>query len=731
MAGRSVINVLVNGDFRQLAKGLDDAGSKITSWSTGVAKKIGAVSLAAGAAAIAIGTKMANAASDLEEAASKTGVIFGDMAGEVARFAAAAESIGVSRVAALDAASTFAVFGKAAGLAGDDLVGFSTDFVALSADLASFNNTSPQDAIEAIGAALRGESEPIRRYGVMLDDATLKQKALELGIYDGTGALSQQQKIRAAEVAIYEQTTAAQGDFARTSDGLANTQRVLGARLQNTMAVLGQQLLPIALEVVTVFGRIIDRVVPLAQQYLPPLVAKIRDAAIRVGDFARELGERLAPTLDRVGEWVRNNTDTVRVFFAVLAGAAAIAGVIALGAAVVALLNPITLAVVALAAIAAGLHYAYQESETFRAVVDTVVGFFTGTVVPLFVQAFGAIRDAVASFVDGFRSRMDDIRSAIDNTRTAIQVVLGAIAALWSVFGDNITAVVRSVFGGIRRQIEGVMKTIRGIIDTILGVISGDFGRAWDGIKSILSGALDFILGAIQSVTAPIIGAFGAIFEAIRIAAGVMRDLFITAVQGMVSFFAELPGRLLAVITTIAGNVAGWFVSVAAGFAAAGITLGKSLIDSLVAFLQRLPSAIVGAVSGAFGALLELGRTIVAKIVEGISSAAGSIGNAIIGAIPGGRTIAGAIGSVGGAVVGGARRVIPFADGGIVKTPTIGLVGEAGPEAVIPLDRWRQMAGGGGGTTINITVTSADPQAVIEAIRLYNRTQGPAPIKVA
>jgi hypothetical protein len=129
----------------------------------------------------------------------------------------------------MDGAATFAIFGQAAGLAGQDLVGFSTDLVQLASDLASFNNTSPEEAIQAIGAALRGESEPIRAYGVLLDDATLKARAFEMGIYDGTGVLTQQQRVLAAQAEILAQTTTQQGDFARTADGAANAQRIATA----------------------------------------------------------------------------------------------------------------------------------------------------------------------------------------------------------------------------------------------------------------------------------------------------------------------------------------------------------------------------------------------------------------------------------------------------------------------------------------------------------------------
>jgi hypothetical protein len=83
----------------------------------------------------------------------------------------------------LDAAANFAIFGKSAGLSGEELVKFSTEFVSLAGDLSSFNNVSQDDAINAIGSALRGEAEPLRRkFGVLLDEATLKNAALQLGI---------------------------------------------------------------------------------------------------------------------------------------------------------------------------------------------------------------------------------------------------------------------------------------------------------------------------------------------------------------------------------------------------------------------------------------------------------------------------------------------------------------------------------------------------------------------
>jgi hypothetical protein len=198
-------------------------------------------------------------ASDLNETISKTGVVFGNSAKDIEAWSkSSARNLGLSQRAALDAASTFAIFGKAAGLVGTDLTSFSTDLTGLASDLASFNNTTPEEAILAIGAALRGESEPIRQYGVLLDDATLKQRAMEMGLYNGVGALEQSARVLAAQKEILAQTGLAQGDFARTAEGVANKQRIANAEAENAAASFGQVLLPVyqrVLEVVTFLVR--------------------------------------------------------------------------------------------------------------------------------------------------------------------------------------------------------------------------------------------------------------------------------------------------------------------------------------------------------------------------------------------------------------------------------------------------------------------------------------------
>lgn len=306
-------------------RGIRDAEGAFSKFGRSVGTQLRNLATAAAGIGIALtagAVKAISAASDLDEAISATNQIFGDASDAVLTFADnAAVAFGQSKQEALDGALVFGTFGKAAGLAGDDLSDFTTGLLGLSSDLASFRNATPEEAIEAIGAALRGESEPLRRFGVLLDDATLKAEALALGIYDGNGPLTQQQKILAAEAAIYKQTADAQGDFSRTSSGLANSQRILSARLANTTAQIGTALLPVALSFT---GFVLDRIIPAVESWADTFSEEgllgvmrrlwewLKENGPKIGEWALDLAgslvgwiaENAPEALRRLGSWL-------------------------------------------------------------------------------------------------------------------------------------------------------------------------------------------------------------------------------------------------------------------------------------------------------------------------------------------------------------------------------------------------------------------------------------------
>jgi hypothetical protein len=306
MAGRT-LTVYLAADTSKFKQGMTQAGDaadgpeglrgRIGNLGNTMSSMLGPAMIAGGAAAgafaIKLGVDAVQAAGDLNEALSKSQVIFGDVADEIVKFSETAnEKLGQTQEEAVNAASTFAQFGKAAGLAGEDLVDFSLEFVNLATDLASFNNTSVDTAVVALGAALRGESEPMRQFGVLLDDATLKAKALELGIYDGNGVLTAQQKILAAHAVILEQTGDATGDFERTSTSLNNQTKIINASINDLKTSFGTGLLDAVMATDLAAGG--EGLTGTLQEMKKP----VKELGTTVGEFAGSVGEVATMAVD-------------------------------------------------------------------------------------------------------------------------------------------------------------------------------------------------------------------------------------------------------------------------------------------------------------------------------------------------------------------------------------------------------------------------------------------------
>lgn len=264
----------VNRGFSSVADNAEKAGKKAES----SLDKVGSGMVKAGAAGLAFAGVMGAAlfkagqsASDVSEAVNKTTVLFGSSGASMVRWAETADkAMGMSKVAALDAAGTFGNLFRGVGDTAELAASKSQTFVKLAGDLASFHNANPADVITALGAALRGESEPARQFGILLDVATLKQRAMQMGLGDfTTGTLPQAIKVQAAYQEILEQSKSAADDFTETSGGLANQQRILKAEMENMKATIGEGVIPVMSAVVGAVGQAFDMF-----KALPPEVQK-------------------------------------------------------------------------------------------------------------------------------------------------------------------------------------------------------------------------------------------------------------------------------------------------------------------------------------------------------------------------------------------------------------------------------------------------------------------------
>lgn len=225
-----------NSVTKDLTKNLDKTGKALTIGLT-------APLLAAGGAAIKL-------ASDLQDSTNAVNVIFKDGASVILEYGkTAAESAGLSQAAFNEVAAASGVLLAQTGKDLQDVAKDTVDLTQRAADLASLFGGSTVDAANALGAALRGESEPARRYGVLLSEAAIAAKALELGVGDASGALTEAEKIQIRYNLIMEQSATASGDFANTNGDVKNSAEVLKAQIQNFAASLGTELLPIVADV--------------------------------------------------------------------------------------------------------------------------------------------------------------------------------------------------------------------------------------------------------------------------------------------------------------------------------------------------------------------------------------------------------------------------------------------------------------------------------------------------
>jgi hypothetical protein len=315
MAPRKVV-VEITGDSKPYAKATDDA-VRTTEGFADRMKKVGmdlkggflqgigigggisvfdTVSNAVGSVVNQVG-KAIDLASDKAEAASKANVLFGESYSVIEDGSRrAATAVGMSSGAYIAAAGDVGNLLKNMGIAGQEAASMSKNMLQLAADVGSFNNADPSEVVEAMGAAFRGESDPIQRFGVFLSAAKVEAKALSMGLKNGKGPLTDYAKAMATYQIILEQTASAQGDFARTADGKANSDRINAAKAEEAWTRLG--------EVLT----------PLYQKAMPMLAS----ATTGVIDLLTSLGTSVGPVVDGALTAIANTIDAVGKSFTAL-----------------------------------------------------------------------------------------------------------------------------------------------------------------------------------------------------------------------------------------------------------------------------------------------------------------------------------------------------------------------------------------------------------------------------
>ena len=607
---------------------------------------------------LGVGWKMVDSASAQEEALFKVGAVYGDNKKTITDWSeSAATSLGITRTEALDTAGTFGNIYTSMGFTQQQAGDMSMQFIGLAADLGAFNDVPTPQALQAIQSGLVGEYEPLKRFGVLVNEDKVKMKALEMGLGDANGTLTEQEKVLARQALIWEQTSNAHGNFADTSDGLSMSMKILRATVGDLSAELGQVMLPIATKVAAGMLKFV--------QVLSNMSPTMKTIVVVIGAFMAALGpilmivSAMLPALGLLGG-----------LFTSLAGA--IAGA---GGALAILTGPVGLVIAALVA----LGVAYKTNflgfgDGVRAVVSAIGGAISSLVtkfkqVKVHFDMLTQITDPVTAALTaltrvfpGVTRYINPLISGVSKLKNAFSSVKSFITDFTDQFGkfkahglDPVSAAVRAlgeVFGPFRSHVttvlvavdklkEGFTNVKKAISSFLDGNFSEGFSKLKEGFLSIFDGIGD-IGGVIKDMLALIdwAGLWTDAKEKARAAFDAIKDTVSDAVSGVLDAFRnidwgavwegakDIAGSVVSKLGDLAGAVWGWIQNAAASIDWSALVSGAAdIVTGLSSKLGDLGAWAVKWVTDAAGRIDWFGLLSSAtNIVTGLSAKLGDLG---------------------------------------------------------------------------------------------------------
>lgn len=305
--GRAVV-IKFLADTAEINRKLD----RLINQSTGFKSVLQGIGMGAGLAAFnAIGSAVSTvtdfmgdsveAASGLQQSIGAVESVFGSASGKIERFGrTAAETMGLSRREVNEMASVTGAMLQSAGFSAEEAADHYMTLQQRAADMAATFGGDTKSAMEAISSLLRGERDPIERYGVSIKQADINARLAAEGLDHLEGEARKQAEAQVALAMLMEQTANVEGQFARETDSLAGSQAIAAAKFENAQAALGEKLLPIA----TMFFQFLsDVAIPVLMQVIDavsPVIATIVDWASKIAKVLMPVVKALAPVVSGV-----------------------------------------------------------------------------------------------------------------------------------------------------------------------------------------------------------------------------------------------------------------------------------------------------------------------------------------------------------------------------------------------------------------------------------------------
>ena len=688
---REVIKTETN--LKGLEKQAESCNNKLKNISDGAEKvasasgKVSSAMMPATVAIVGLGAVAGNLGSDLMESMNKVEVACGNGAEEVIKFSETTlDSFGIAQGSALDMIAQFSDMGTGMGLETQNANEMSMALVGLAGDLASFKNIKVEVAKTALNGIYTGETESLKQLGIVMTEANLQEYAHAQGINKKISEMNQAEKVQLRYNYVLDKTKNAQGDFANTSDGAANSMRVASEAIKEAGASIGVMLSPM---------------IAKAAQYIADLVKKfidLDDESKKVILVILAVIAAIAPVakliqgVTLIVGGLTGAVTTITGAYALYTGAATTASTASriLAGAMKFLSGPVGIVITIITLLVGAFIYLWNTSEDFRAfwinlwekikeitgaVVNSIIVFFQETI----PNAFNNLKNFIMGIPEFVKGVFDNIKNTIENILnniyTFISNVWNSIKEIFISVLDTILNFVNEKFGwiieavstifeGIKMYFQGWWEFIKnvflGAILLILDLVTGNFTKLkedasnilnnlkealnmiWEGIKMVFQGAIDFVVGYLTNAWNGIVIISTTIWNGIK-------DFFVglwtsiketasSAWNGFREIVINICTSVGSTIVSIWNGILDFFRNLPTTLYNLGVSMFTRLRDGITSILSTLGRVISDGFQSAIDFITNLpsqavtwGKDFIQGLIDGIKSMIGGVVDAVKG----------------------------------------------------------------------------------------------------
>lgn len=660
MAGK-VVKVSVRADTKQFSRAFKGLAAEtgLTKLAAagrfiGDALKTGAIAGAAGLGALALKAK--NAAADLEQSAGAVQEVFKGSAGQMEKWAAgAASAVGLSKNQYNEFATLLGSQLKNAGISMEALGPKTNQLISQGADMAAMFGGTTSEAVGALSSALKGERDPIERYGVTLTAASIDAKAAAMGFQKVGGAFDQEAKAAATMELILEQTRDSHGKFGRESATWSHQVQVFKSHFENFAAFLGSHFLPQLTKLLAWVNANFEptwrKAATVFKTDLIPAFNRAKPTLISLGNTIKSvaiwIATSLVPALGRAVMWVWRwrgpLAAVVGPILAIVGAWKAWQKALRIAqAAQLAYKATLTTVKAAQQAYLWGTYGMIKGNKTFTTTVAGLTGALRTKTAALRASIAAAgrwVASTVAATAAAIRQRAATIASAVAEkagaaaraiatgaqwllnaalTANPIGLIIAAIAALIAIFvglyknNETVRKAVDAAWAGIKKAMAAVVEWVKNVAVPWLQ-------QAWEKVKAGAAQLAAWLAPIWNTIKATITTVWGFISQYVQTA--------ITVIQKIIQ----------AVMAAINGDWgAAWGYLKQAAAAVWGFI--RSIISSAITGIWAVITSILGAIKGIWGSvwgwIKGLASSVWSSIVQSISTGVGRAVSAVA-ALPG------------------------------------------------------------------------------------------------